>query len=136
MRLVGNKKQSVETFPVKQIKRVRIVRRADGYYVQFGVQAVRKVEHRPSDKAVGIDLGLTHFAVLSDGRVLATDPANSKVLTFRTDGSLAGSYDVPKSSDSEGTVKPIGITVDGSSVYVSDSAAGAVRKIPAAEIAK
>ena len=29
LRLVGNKKQSVETFPVKQIKRVRIVKRAD-----------------------------------------------------------------------------------------------------------
>src|SRR3989441_4650015 len=43
LRLVGNKKQKIETFPVKQIKRVRIVRRADGYYVQFGVQASRKV---------------------------------------------------------------------------------------------
>src|SRR2546425_2031065 len=35
LRLVGNKKQSVEAFPIKQIKRVRIVRRADGYFVQF-----------------------------------------------------------------------------------------------------
>ena len=32
LRLVGNKKQQIETFPVKDIKRVRIVRRADGYY--------------------------------------------------------------------------------------------------------
>src|SRR5215471_9926293 len=39
VRLVGNKKQQIATFPIKQIKRVRIVRRADGYYVQFGVQA-------------------------------------------------------------------------------------------------
>ncbi len=34
LRLVGNPKQHIETFPLKQIKRVRIVRRADGYYVQ------------------------------------------------------------------------------------------------------
>src|SRR3989441_2025950 len=52
LRLVGNKKQKIETFPVKQIKRVRIVRRADGYYVQFGVQASRKVVHQPSGRQV------------------------------------------------------------------------------------
>nr|BBH86705.1 hypothetical protein KTC_14560 [Thermosporothrix sp. COM3] len=31
LKLVGNKKQSIETFPIKAIKRVRLVRRADGY---------------------------------------------------------------------------------------------------------
>src|SRR5438270_2258354 len=35
LRLVGNPKQHIETFPVKQIKRVRILRHADGYYCQF-----------------------------------------------------------------------------------------------------
>src|SRR5258708_1446840 len=43
LRLVGNKNQSVETFPTKQIKRVRIVRRADGYYCQFAVHPERKI---------------------------------------------------------------------------------------------
>src|SRR5581483_1038708 len=43
LRLVGNKKQAVETFSVQQIKRVRLVRRADGYYCQFVIQAERKV---------------------------------------------------------------------------------------------
>ncbi len=33
LRLVGNKKQKIEAFPVKDIKRVRIVRRADGYSI-------------------------------------------------------------------------------------------------------
>jgi putative transposase len=70
LRLVGNKKQSVETFPVKQIKRVRIVRRADGYYVQFGVQAQRRIEHTPTDKAVGIDLGLKAYCTDSDGNTV------------------------------------------------------------------
>lgn len=34
LKLVGNKNQRVEEFPIKQIKRVRIVRRADGYRVE------------------------------------------------------------------------------------------------------
>src|SRR5205814_1039880 len=37
LRLVGNPSQHIEAFPLKQIKRVRIVRRADGYYAQFAV---------------------------------------------------------------------------------------------------
>ena len=36
LRLVGNKKQKLATFPIKQIKRVRIVHRADGYVRRFG----------------------------------------------------------------------------------------------------
>jgi putative transposase len=67
LRLVGNKKQSIETPPIKQIKRVHIVRRADGYYCQFVVQAVRKVKHVPSGTQLGIDVGLTHFYTDSNG---------------------------------------------------------------------
>ena len=71
MRLVGNKKQQIEAFPVKQIKRVRILRRADGYYVQFGVQADRRIEHAPTGKQVGIDMGLHAFLTESDGNAVA-----------------------------------------------------------------
>jgi putative transposase len=67
LRLVGNKKQQIATFPLKQIKRVRIVRRADGCYVQFCVQAVRKVEHVTTGAQVGIDVGLKHFSTDSNG---------------------------------------------------------------------
>ena len=73
LRLVGNKKQAVATFPVKQIKRVRIVKRADGYYAQFAVKAVHKVEHRSTDKAVGIDVGLKAYYTDSDGNTV-TNP--------------------------------------------------------------
>src|SRR5947209_10431400 len=45
LKLVGNTKQALATFPVKQIKRVRLIRRADGYYVQFSVKAERRIEH-------------------------------------------------------------------------------------------
>lgn len=71
LRLVGNKKQRIETFPIRQIKRVRIVRRADGYYCQFSVQAERTVEHRPSGRPVGIDLGLRSYYTDSNGNTLA-----------------------------------------------------------------
>jgi putative transposase len=70
LRLVGNKKQQIETFPVKAIKRVRIVRRADGYYVQFGVKTERSVSHVPSGKLIGIDVGLKAFLTDSQGNTV------------------------------------------------------------------
>jgi putative transposase len=70
LRLVGNPGQHIETFPVKQIKRVRILRRADGYYVQFGVQTERKCEHTSTGSVVGIDMGLKVFYTDSDGQTI------------------------------------------------------------------
>jgi putative transposase len=70
LRLVGNKKQEVSTFPVKQIKRVRMVKRADGYYCQFAVNASRRVEHIPTSKQVGIDVGLKAYYTDSDGNTV------------------------------------------------------------------
>ncbi len=67
LRLVGNSGQHIETFPVKQIKRVRLLRRADGYSVQFAVQAERKCEHIETGSMVGIDMGLKVFYTDSDG---------------------------------------------------------------------
>ncbi len=70
LRLVGNKKQKIEAFPVKDIKRVRIVRRADGYYCQFCVKTERKVEHVPSGTHLGIDVGLKSFLTDSEGNTV------------------------------------------------------------------
>ncbi len=70
LRLVGNKKQKIATFPTKQIKRVRIVHRADGYYVQFGVQAERRIVHQPTGHQVGIDVGLKSFLTDSEGNTV------------------------------------------------------------------
>jgi putative transposase len=69
VRLVGTR--SIECFPLAQIKRVRLVRRADGYYAQFCVDAQRQLTHQPTDKQVGIDLGLTVFYTDSDGQTAA-----------------------------------------------------------------
>src|SRR5437763_12898091 len=70
LRLVGNKHQQIEAFPLKQIKRVRLVHRADGYYVQFGVAAQKAIIHQPTGKQVGIDVGLLAYYTASDGKTV------------------------------------------------------------------
>jgi putative transposase len=45
-------------YQLDQIKRVRLVRRADGYYVQFLVSAENKVDVELTGKMVGLDVGL------------------------------------------------------------------------------
>jgi putative transposase len=52
---------------LKQFKRVRVVRRADGYYVQFCIDQERLEKREPTFKTVGIDVGLNHFYTDSDG---------------------------------------------------------------------
>ncbi|MBE9228255.1 transposase [Phormidium sp. LEGE 05292] len=48
-------------YSVEQIKRVRIVRRSDGYYAQLCIDVERKVRHDFTEQVTGIDLGLEHF---------------------------------------------------------------------------
>jgi putative transposase len=67
LRLVGNRKQKMEAFPLKQIKRVRLLKRADGYYVQVAVKAERRIAHIPTGKQVGVDVGLKAFYTDSEG---------------------------------------------------------------------
>jgi putative transposase len=55
-------------YSIDQIKRVRIVRRADGYYVQLCVDVERYAEHEFTGKVKGIDLGLESFYTDSDGK--------------------------------------------------------------------
>lgn len=70
LRLVGNPKQQVAAFPIKAIKRVRMVRRADGYYAQFSIQAERQIEHVSSGRQTGIDVGLKSFLTDSQGNTV------------------------------------------------------------------
>ena len=53
-----------------QIKRVRVVRRADGYYVQFCIDAERNEKREPTGRTIGLDVGLTHFYTDSDGNTV------------------------------------------------------------------
>jgi putative transposase len=70
LRLVGNKKQALSTFPLKRLKRVRIVRRADGYYIQFCMKTERRISHVPTGKQTGIDVGLRAYCTDSDGHTV------------------------------------------------------------------
>jgi len=56
----------------KLIKRVRIVRRADGYYVQFCIQINRREAIEPSQSAIGLDVGLADFYTDSNGVKMPT----------------------------------------------------------------
>ncbi|MGC9528818.1 MAG: RNA-guided endonuclease InsQ/TnpB family protein [Limnospira sp.] len=71
LKLVGSR--DLNHFQPEQIKRCRILRRADGYYVQFCVNldardTVPGLE--PSHNSVGLDLGLKYFLALSTGEVV------------------------------------------------------------------
>jgi putative transposase len=57
-------------YQVTQIKRVRVVRRADGYYVQFCLDQERIEKREPTFKTIGLDVGLTHFYTDSDGQTV------------------------------------------------------------------
>jgi len=73
-------------YQLDQVKRVRLVRRADGYYVQFLISADNKVELEPTGKTVGLDVGLKEFYTDSNGH---TEPnpkfyrTSEKRLKFR-----------------------------------------------------
>ncbi len=54
----------------KQIKRVRVVRRADGYYAQFLIDWDRREQHEFQGEIVGIDLGLKEFYTDSNGKTV------------------------------------------------------------------
>lgn len=60
-------------YPIDQIKRVRLVRRADGYYVQFCISVdIREYAKplEPTKHCVGIDVGLKVFYADSDGKTV------------------------------------------------------------------
>lgn len=48
-------------YPIEQIKRVRLVQRAEGYYVQFCIAADRVEKIELTGKAIGLDVGLNNF---------------------------------------------------------------------------
>jgi putative transposase len=57
-------------YQIKQFKRVRVVRRADGYYAQFCIDQERLEKREPTLKTIGIDVGLKHFYTDSDGQTV------------------------------------------------------------------
>jgi putative transposase len=57
-------------YQINQIKRVRLVKRADGVYVQFCIDVERSLDIEPTGKTVGLDVGLKEYYTDSDGTMV------------------------------------------------------------------
>ncbi len=68
-KLVGSR--DLHFYAPDEIKRVRVIRRADGYYAQFCINVERVEEALPTGKAIGIDVGLNHFLTDSTGTTVS-----------------------------------------------------------------
>ena len=68
-KLVGSR--DLHFYSPEEIKRVRVIRRADGYYAQFCINVERVEESIPTGKAIGLDVGLNHFYTDSAGATVA-----------------------------------------------------------------
>lgn len=65
LKLLG--KWDIQKYNVKDIKRVRLVRRADGYYVQFCIDVDITDIQPKTDSEVGLDVGIESFYCDSNG---------------------------------------------------------------------
>jgi putative transposase len=65
VKLLG--KWEIHTYSVKSIKRVRILKRADGFYIQFCLDIEVQSEPRIADAEIGLDVGLEYFYSDSNG---------------------------------------------------------------------
>jgi putative transposase len=54
-------------YQISQIKRVRLLKRADGVYVQFCIDVERKENIEPSGNSIGLDVGLKEYYTDSNG---------------------------------------------------------------------
>ena len=66
-KLIGSR--DLHYYPLKSIKRVRVVRKADGYYVQFCIDQERLEDTKPTGKSIGLDVGIKEFYTDSNGDI-------------------------------------------------------------------
>ncbi|HAX85394.1 MAG TPA: transposase [Cyanobacteria bacterium UBA11370] len=59
--------RNLHFYQLKQIKRIRIIKRADGYYAQFLIDVERSEEQCYTGTQVGLDVGLASFYTDSNG---------------------------------------------------------------------
>jgi len=59
--------RNLHYYQLDQIKRVRVVRRHDGYYAQFLIDHTRTHDKPLTGKQIGLDVGLNHFYTDSEG---------------------------------------------------------------------
>jgi len=68
MKLIGSR--DLHFYDPKLIKRVRLIKRADGFYAQFCINVERNENQEFTGNKIGIDLGLNHFYTDSNGNKL------------------------------------------------------------------
>ncbi|MGB5715423.1 MAG: transposase [Waterburya sp.] len=68
IKLIGSR--DLHLYDQKSIKRVRLIRRADGFYAQFSIDVERNENIVSTGKTIGIDLGLNHFYTDSNNNKL------------------------------------------------------------------
>lgn len=84
-------------YQLNQIKRVRVVRKHDGYYAQFLIDHIREENKELTGKQIGLDVGLNHFYTDSAGnkidnpRFLRKDERKLKKLQRRLSRTQKGS---------------------------------------------
>ncbi|MBD2180826.1 RNA-guided endonuclease InsQ/TnpB family protein [Aerosakkonema funiforme] len=89
--------RNLHFYQLSQIKRVRVVRRHDGYYVQFLIDHTREENKELTGKQIGLDVGLNHFYTDSAGnkidnpRFLRKDERKLKKLQRRLSRTQKGS---------------------------------------------
>lgn len=59
LKLMGTR--NLNFYQPKQIKRVRLVKRTDGYYCQLVINVERNIDLTPTHQTIGIDVGLESF---------------------------------------------------------------------------
>ena len=69
LKLIGSR--NIYFYQPEQIKRVRLLRRADGYYCQFLISIDVREHLTPTNKTVGLDVGLNYFYADSNGHTEA-----------------------------------------------------------------
>ena len=73
LKLLGS--WDIHTYPIKSIKRVRLVRRADGFYCQFVINVEVKEQLEPTGNIIGLDVGLEYFYLYRFQRIPGGKPA-------------------------------------------------------------
>jgi len=68
LKLVGSR--DIYFYNANDIKRVRLVKRADGYYCQFSIKVDVQIETQPTNKIIGLDVGLKEFLTDSEGQTV------------------------------------------------------------------
>jgi putative transposase len=65
LKLIGSR--DIYFYNEDDIKRVRLVKRADGYYCQFSINVDIKIETTPTGNSIGLDVGIKEFYSDSNG---------------------------------------------------------------------